>query len=567
MSDQIQTQESQILDAVKVYHTLEKPNIAKLAREFEVPYQRLRARIHGRENKTASASLKKALNPIQEKALRTWINTLHIGNMAIPPSLIQKTANLILQQGGSDQTVGPNWVYRYIQRLPPHIPYFKPKMAEKVRLDSENYGPLLLWFNNLRTLFEKHNFLPHEIFNWDETGYQIGQGKRQKVVAPSVNYTNPTGGQKESITGIECISASGWVMLPWFLPKGTAHMEEWFTKIKIPDFRIKPTPNGYIDNETAYEWLCSFHEATIPLVKKGRPRLLLMDNHGSHTTLEFTSFCKENFIIPFFFLPHTTHLCQPLDGKAFQCLKHYFRTANNEAIMWGGSASKKRDFFRLIHDIRVQTFTQRTIRSSFESRGIYPLNPEVILAPLRQKTLDLEAEEGVLQMFNTPSPPPEFASSITNSPPDNIERVNKLNTKLLDDMKQLDAHSQRLKRHVKRSMDANTLLAQENALLQAELRKARVAQANANEPRNRRSILGSNHSVLSPICANRKIAKRQDSDFKKQQRIQAKHAKQLEAEAQAQKARDLADAEYEAAMAAKDSRGANWYIDSYGGYL
>lgn len=290
MSDQIQTQESQILDAVKVYHTLEKPNIAKLAREFEVPYQRLRARIHGRENKTASASLKKALNPIQEKALRTWIDTLHIGNMAIPPSLVEETANLILHRGGSEHKVGHNWVYRYMQRLPPHIPYFKPKMAEKVRLDSENYGPLLLWFNNLRTLFEKHKFLPHEIFNWDETGYQIGQGKRQKVLAPSVHYTNPTGGQKESITGIEYVSADGWVMLLWFLPKGTTHIEEWYTKIKIPHFHIKPTPNGWINDETANEWLCSFHEATIPLIKKGRPRLLLMDNHGSHTTLEFTSF-------------------------------------------------------------------------------------------------------------------------------------------------------------------------------------------------------------------------------------------------------------------------------------
>lgn len=62
------------------------------------------------------------------------------------------------------------------------------------------------------------------------------------------------------------------------------------------------------------------------------------------------------------------------------------------------------------------------------------MNPEVILAPLRQKTLDLEAEDGVLQMFNTPSPPGEFASSVTNLPPDNIGRVNKLNTKLVNDI-------------------------------------------------------------------------------------------------------------------------------------
>jgi hypothetical protein len=68
-------------------------------------------------------------------------------------------------------------------------------------------------------------------------------------------------------------------------------------------------------------------------------------------------------------------------------------------------------------------------------------------------------------------------------------------------------------------MNANTLLAQKNELLRAELRKARIAQADIYEPRNRRSILGLNSSVLSPICANRKIVKRQDADFKKRQRF------------------------------------------------
>jgi hypothetical protein len=61
--------------------------------------------------------------------------------------------------------------------------------------------------------------------------------------------------------------------------------------------------------------------------------------------------------------------------------------------------------------------------------------------------------------------------------------------------------------------------------------------------------------------------KRQDADSKKLERQHAKHAKGLEVEAQAQKARDLAEEEHEAAMAARDSRGANWYIDSRGGYL
>lgn len=113
-------------------------------------------------------------------------------------------------------------------------------------------------------------------------------------------------------------------MLPWFLVKESRQMEEWYTKISIPDFRVKATPKWWVDDETAFEWLCS-HEATKNRIQKNRPRRLLMDNHPSHTTLGFTTFCTEKNIIPIWLLPHTTHLCQSLHRQAFQSLKRYFR--------------------------------------------------------------------------------------------------------------------------------------------------------------------------------------------------------------------------------------------------
>ncbi|EKV16788.1 hypothetical protein PDIG_18900 [Penicillium digitatum PHI26] len=247
--------------------------------------------------------------------------------------MVEGAANAILKKAGEDRVVGHNWAYRFITRLPPGFNYITQHLKEKSRVDSEDYGALLLWFNNLTQVMKHHQFLPHEIFNWDETGYRIGKGKARKVITSRTTSYIATGGQSESITGIECISADGWLMLPWFLPKGNTHMEEWYENITTTDFRIKPTTNGWIDDETALQWLFSFHEATIKLVKKGRPRLLLMDNHGSHLTFEFIDFCTQKNIIPHFFLPHTTHLCQPLDGPAFQSLKHHFRTMNNEIVM------------------------------------------------------------------------------------------------------------------------------------------------------------------------------------------------------------------------------------------
>lgn len=53
------------------------------------------------------------------------------------------------------------------------------------------------------------------------------------------------------------------------------------------------------------------------------------------------------------------------------------------------------------------------------------------------------------------------------------------------------------------------------------------------------------------------MVNRREADSKKLKRLQAKHAKNLEAKQQAQKARDLAEAEHEASMAARDSGGRN----------
>lgn len=230
-------------------------------------------------------------------------------------------------------------------------------------------------------------------------------------------------------------------------------------------------------------------------------------------------------------------------------------------MIWGGSVARKRNFFRMIHDIRQKAFTQRIIRSSFRSRGIYPFDPEAILAPLRR--LECEGEDTPLRIF-TPSPPPDISSSVTNSPPDTIARVNKLNAKLREG---LENQNQQMKRYIQRSMNANSYLIQQLDLVETSLRKSQFHKEARNTPRNGKSILGASNSVLAPVNANRMITKRQDVDSKKRQRQQAKHAKELEDEAQAQKARDLAEDEREAQMIAKYGGGPNWYMDSHGSYL
>lgn len=127
-------------------------------------------------------------------------------------------------------------------------------------------------------------------------------------------------------------------------------MEDWYSNMSTSSSAYKIihlTSNGWTESETAYRWLSSFHEATKNRVKRGRPRLLLMDSHASPTIIELFGFCKETLIIPWFFISHTTHLCQLLDADAFLSLKHYFKMANSEVVAWGGS-NEKRDFSAIL---------------------------------------------------------------------------------------------------------------------------------------------------------------------------------------------------------------------------
>ena len=86
-------------------------------------------------------------------------------------------------------------------------------------------------------------------------------------------------------------------MFPWFLVKGGVYMEDWYSSPSAYKV-IHLTSNSWTDSEAAYRWLYTFHKATKNRVRRGRPRLLLIDNHTSYITIEFFDFCKENLIIP-----------------------------------------------------------------------------------------------------------------------------------------------------------------------------------------------------------------------------------------------------------------------------
>ena len=150
------------------------------------------------------------------------------------------------------------------------------------------------------------------------------------------------------------------------------------------------TPTGYSNDDIAMDFLEHFNDNSPPL---GEYRMLIMDGHGSYIYSEFADRCEQLKIIPFLLIPHTTHICQPLDVVCFQPLKHYHGQAIDRAVRdYGDMTFNKVEFLATFQDVRKQAFTSSTIISSFRATGLIPYDPDRVLDKIRDQIREAERE-------------------------------------------------------------------------------------------------------------------------------------------------------------------------------
>ncbi|KAJ5858343.1 hypothetical protein N7534_003620 [Penicillium rubens] len=345
--------------------------------------------------------------------------------------------------------------YLFIARLPPHITLRTQKPMEKARIEAELHGELVHWYKVFGQFLKKNKIQAHELYNWDETGFQLGVGTKENVASTRENETIATGGIGQNITGIECISADGWVMHPWFLMCGSEQMEDWFDGDNDPsNYKvIKPTAKGWTDDKTAIQWLLDFHYTT----KK-----------------------------------------RPLDGKPFSVLKQKFRKKNNEIVRWGGDVDDKRHFLRLIKTVRKDTFKSRTIKSSFYDTGIWPWNPHIVCDQIDPGWED----EPVLEIYgHTPSPEAEILSSVTNSPPNSDQRFSKIENKLQTIFENDEPDLPKVQKHINRAIHGGKQAIQDLALAKQTIKKMQSHKIPVK--RSKRIIKGASKSHYRQLQAIR----------------------------------------------------------------
>ncbi|KAK8092163.1 uncharacterized protein PG998_015176 [Apiospora kogelbergensis] len=231
-------------------------------------------------------------------------------------------ANLLTASRGGER-VGKHWVRRFIDRNRD----LKPRMNRRYdyqRALCEDPDVISGWFGLVANIKAKYGIVDEDMYNFDETGFMMGMIGSTLVVTRADRHGKAKSvqpGNREWSTAIECINSQGWCIPPFLIVRGQYHLSSWASECDLPrNWVIKPTLNGWTDNETGPEWIKHFDEHTKGH-RKGRYRLLILDGHESHISAEFEAYCKNNDIITISMPPHSSHLLQPLDVALYSPLK------------------------------------------------------------------------------------------------------------------------------------------------------------------------------------------------------------------------------------------------------
>jgi hypothetical protein len=175
----------------------------------------------------------------------------------------------------------------------------------------------------------------------------------------------------------------------------------WVEDIKAGEHEvfITSSPSGWTNNDIGLAWLEQVFDRCTKKKARRLYRLLILDGHGSHITMDFINYCDQNRILLAILPPHSTYTLQPLDVVMFKPLLTAYSAELSKHLhtTQGLVPIGKGDFFPLFWKAWETSFKESTILKSFEATGVSPPNPDTIL---NRFTQDQESRESSLSSLS-----------------------------------------------------------------------------------------------------------------------------------------------------------------------
>jgi hypothetical protein len=379
---QISSNEGSLLLAISAFQSGHCRSISAAAATYRVSKATLARRLRGGTSREDYTPSNKRLSDFEEEAIVKDILKLDAQGLSPTISLVKEMADAICKARGAP-SVGVNWPNTFIKRTPA----LKTRLGrtyECQRRLCEDPQVIEGWFKLVKNTIDKHGILPQDIYNFDETGFQMGQISALMVVIATDRQGRPKQVKPTNtqwVTLIQGACADGSTIPPFLIFKGKELNHTWFNQGLPPTWTFTVSENGWTTDKIGLQWIRHFEKHTRSRTV-GTKRLLILDNHGSHTTPEFRSYSEDNGIILLWMPPHSSHLLQPLDVSCFGPLKAAFSKQNQGLVRNHIFHVTKEDFIACFYQAFLTSFTQSNIQAGFRGSGLHPFDPEAVLSYL-----------------------------------------------------------------------------------------------------------------------------------------------------------------------------------------
>jgi len=356
-------------------------SVKRAAEVHKVPRTTLQDRVLGKVIHGTRPGPQPYLNKEEEGDLAEFIEVVADVGFGKTRKQVKAMVEQVAKDKGTlrKSKISDGWYRRFVERQP-QLCLRKGDRTAMIRLDAmNNQSALDSYFMLLKDVLEKNSLMdkPGQIFNMDESGIPLDHRSPYVLTrrgTKKVRYCSS--GNKGQVTVVGCINAMGQA-LPPFVVFDAKNLNIQWTDNEVPGTTYGLSDSGWMDMVLFKEWLLKHF---LRHAGANRPLLLLLDGHSSHYNLEAINLAKENNVIMFTLVPHTTHAMQPLDTAVYGPLKTHWQDVCHVYLQkHPGRVITKYNFNEVFSKAWLKSLSPENIISGFKVCGIFPFNPREIL--------------------------------------------------------------------------------------------------------------------------------------------------------------------------------------------
>ncbi len=242
------------------------------------------------------------------------------------------------------------------------------------------------WFQHIQATIVKYSVHKDDIYNFDETGFQMSVISMTKVITESNQAGRPRTtqlGNCEWVTVIKTICVCGLTISSLIIFEAVMHQAAWYKNgFLLYDWSISVSQNGWINNEIDLIWLKTVFNKCMKNHSVDQYRLLILDSHSSYIMSEFDQYCLNQSIIVLCMSLHSSHLLQLLDVDCFSVLKWLYRKCIETLMSLNINQIDKQKFLSIYQKVCTEALHQNNIQSGFITIDLISYNSDCILSLL-----------------------------------------------------------------------------------------------------------------------------------------------------------------------------------------